>query len=66
LVGNVLYIGSFSGNLYALNSSTGATIWKSAVGGGFFASPLVANGTIYIGNSNGIFYAIQASTGKTL
>jgi len=42
--------------------ATGAT----ALGGGFRASPVVANGRVFIGNGNGRLYALDANTGALL
>jgi outer membrane protein assembly factor BamB len=55
-----LYINSPDGYLYALDPSTGATVWKSVVvipsrvNNGYYAysSPTVANGYVYVGISS--------------
>jgi outer membrane protein assembly factor BamB len=40
----VVYVASGDGNLYALNSLTGAELWSYATGA---FSPVVANGKLY-------------------
>jgi outer membrane protein assembly factor BamB len=53
---NVVYVGAANHYLYALDPATGATLWRSIVGGTDphyfnFASPTVANGQVYMGVS---------------
>ncbi|MGC1300590.1 MAG: PQQ-binding-like beta-propeller repeat protein [Alloacidobacterium sp.] len=62
----VVYFGSWDGNVYALNASTGAKLWSYTTGAPVFAALAVANGVAYIGSSNGIVYALNASTGAKL
>ncbi len=71
----VVYVGILDGNVYALNASTGTTLWSYATGAGRFltSSPAVANGVVYImpydpsyyGSGNNL-YALNASTGAQL
>nr|WP_319373494.1 PQQ-binding-like beta-propeller repeat protein [uncultured Methanobacterium sp.] len=54
-----IYIGSYDGNLYALNSD-GTHKWNYTTGGSIYGSLTIgADGTIYIGTSGGKFYAIN-------
>ena len=59
-----IYVGSFDGNVYALNPEGGLK-WKYAVGAFVWSSPAVgADGTIYIGSEGlgdegGNFYALN-------
>lgn len=69
VVNGVAYIGSGDGNLYAVNASTGAPVWKTLLaGGGTSSSPAVVNGTVFIGTGvdKGFFYALKASNGAVL
>ena len=59
LSGRTLYVGSGDGDLYALDSLTGAKLWEISTGDRITASPAVADGTVYIGSHNGNFYAIK-------
>lgn len=40
--------------------------WHYAAGGGFLASPTVADGAVYIGSDTGWFYKLSLTTGKLL
>jgi outer membrane protein assembly factor BamB len=89
LANGILYIGSvksdgeydncsiYSPNLYALNATTGASIWSTGIGGSASAhntSPVVANGVLYISSNeidhgNGLYwnaFAINLKTGTQL
>ena len=61
-----MYVGSDDNNLYALNASTGALLWKYATGGNVSSSPAVANGVVYIGSDDYDVYALNAGTGALL
>jgi outer membrane protein assembly factor BamB len=53
-------------DLYALNASTGAFLWRTSLGVMLFGeTPAVANGKVYIGAS-GQLYALNATTGAVL
>jgi outer membrane protein assembly factor BamB len=44
MANGVVYVGSYDGNVYALNARTGALLWKYTTGGTVESSPAVANG----------------------
>ncbi|GAH16583.1 unnamed protein product, partial [marine sediment metagenome] len=62
----LVYVGSYNGKIYAINSSSGALRWvypregnlQPVVGGA-----VVALGRVYIGSSSGTLYALDAVTG---
>jgi len=60
--GNV-YVGSFDGNLYAVNATTGAKVWSFATGGNIYCTPAFAQGNVYFGSYDGNVYAVNAKTG---
>jgi len=66
VVNGVLYAGSDSGNVYALNASTGARLWSYATGSQVDSSPAVANGVAYVGSNDHNVYALKAATGAKL
>ena len=53
----VVYVGSEDNNVYALNASTGALLWKYATGSVVTSSPAVANGVVYVGSDDNNLYA---------
>jgi len=58
----VVYMGSDDGNLYALNATTGALLWKYTTGGWVASTPAVANGVVYFGGGGSTLYALNTST----
>ncbi|AZK45121.1 PQQ-binding-like beta-propeller repeat protein [Paenibacillus lentus] len=55
-----LYVGSYDGKLYALNSKTGKLKWTFKTGGAIASSPTIgADGTVYIGSGDGKLYALD-------
>jgi len=59
----MVYIGSNTGYVYALDALSGDLIWSFAIGSNVLSSPAVADGKIYIGSDNGYFYALDAING---
>ncbi len=67
IVGGIVYFGSDSGIVYAVNATTGASIWNFTTGYLYVrSSPAVSNGIVYIGSDDGNFYALNASTGTQI
>ncbi len=66
VVNGVVYVGSYDKNLYALNATTGALIWKYTTGGVVLSSPAVVNGVVYVGSDDNNVYALNAATGALL
>ncbi|AEU38059.1 Pyrrolo-quinoline quinone repeat-containing protein [Granulicella mallensis MP5ACTX8] len=46
----VVYAGSFSGAMYALNAASGKILWSFASGGSVVGSPSIVNGVVYWGS----------------
>src|ERR671913_369746 len=68
IVGGVVYVGSATGELHAVNLADGKPKWKykaSADGIGE-SSPAVANGIVYIGDLSGVMHAVDVNTGKAI
>ena len=62
--GGIIYVGSFDGNLYAINSVNGEEKWKYFTGNKVSPSPSISsNGTIYFASNTGNVYAVN-SNGK--
>ena len=66
MANGVVYVGSYDDNVYALNASTGALLWKYTTGYDVESSPAVANGVVYVGSVDHKVYALDASTGTKL
>ena len=82
VVNGVVYIGSNTGNFYAVNEATGAVLWQQLLG---FTTPITCNRgqgvtstaavaidpvsgtlTVYVGGGDGYLYALNAETGAIL
>jgi len=82
VVDGVVYIGSNTGNFYALNETTGAVIWQRLLG---FTTPITCGSghgvtstatvatdpvsgspTVYVGGGDGYLYALDAATGNVV
>ncbi len=61
---NVVFVGAYDNNLYAVDAAKGEFLWKSAVGGGIISKPLVVNSQIIFGSADGKIYSVQEKTGK--
>jgi uncharacterized repeat protein (TIGR01451 family) len=67
MANGVVYVASQRSYVYALNASTGATLWIFATASPVYnSSPAVANGVVYVGTIGGIVYALNAGTGAKL
>jgi outer membrane protein assembly factor BamB len=60
----VVYIGSFSGHLYAIEQQTGREKWNFKSRMPVASSPAVVDGTVYFVSSTGSLAALDASTGQ--
>jgi outer membrane protein assembly factor BamB len=58
-----VFVGTWGGLLYALNSTNGQILWQSYTGGVTFSSPSVVNNTVYVGSGTENVYAFDAPTG---
>ena len=66
VVDGVAYVGSTTGELHALEVTTGQQRWARALtaGAALRSAPVVADGTVYVGDADGIVHASDAATGK--
>lgn len=60
----VVYVGSETDFLYALDAGTGELRWAFETGRNVNAEPAVADGTVYVGSEDGNLYAVDADTGR--
>jgi outer membrane protein assembly factor BamB len=65
----VIYVGSFSHQLYAFDADTCDKLWDSGFStmqGGIPSSPAVASGWVYVGSLDGTFYAFDDTPGAPI
>lgn len=56
---NVVYFGSYNGNVLGLDASTGALLWSFPTGAYVVSSPAIgSDGTLFIGSGNGVLFAL--------
>lgn len=58
-----VFVGSFSGALFALDARTGAEVWRFDTGALVRASPSLVDGTVFFGADDNHFYALDAASG---
>ncbi|NWJ97388.1 MAG: serine/threonine-protein kinase [Chloroflexi bacterium] len=61
---NMVFIGSYDSNLYALDAKNGQFIWKAATNGGVAGTPCLAEQLIVVGSEDGSVYAFDQSRGQ--
>jgi len=77
IVGATAYVGSWDGYEYAVNTQTGAMIWKQNLGvtvdpgcnpvdNGVTSSAAIVNGVLYVGGGGPYWYALDPATGNVL
>jgi outer membrane protein assembly factor BamB len=78
VVGGTIYIGSWDGYEYALDSQIGALEWKTYLGrtianaycsppqAGISSGAAIVNGTLYVGGGDAYWYALDAQSGNIL
>jgi hypothetical protein len=59
----VVYVGTHTGKLLAINASNGVALWSYQSGGDIHSTPAVSDNMVYFGSYDNSVYAIDASTG---
>lgn len=65
----IVYIGAYSGKVYAIDGAAGIEIWeypRDGFIGPIVGSPVVDGGTLYIGSSDGKLYALDVQGGQEI
>lgn len=57
--GGLVYVGTFSGDLLALDAAGETARWQAATGNQVVAPPVVAAGTVYAVNRGGVLVALD-------
>lgn len=63
VVGDMVYVGSTDGALYAVNRADGTQRWKFESEGPIASSPAVSGDLVYISSLDGNIYAVEAASG---
>lgn len=66
IVDGVVYAGSESGKIVAVDAERGDKVWEFDTGQRVKCSPAVTDGVVYCGSDSGVFYAIDTRTGKAI
>jgi outer membrane protein assembly factor BamB len=66
LRGKRIFIGSWDGNVYALNARNGRKIWTTTIGSKVNASAAYFDGRIYVADYTGTLHALDARTGRQI
>ena len=66
IVDGVVYVGSQTGELHAVNLADGKLKWKykASTDGIGESSPTVAGGLVYVGDLSGVLHAVQTANGQ--
>ena len=64
VAGGLVYVGDWSGKLYALNARTGRVVWTYQTGDKIKDGVAYAGGRVYFGSYDSHVYALNARTGK--
>ncbi|MXP67261.1 outer membrane protein assembly factor BamB [Pantoea sp. Aalb] len=63
--GDLIYIGSERGFVYALNKTDGSIAWKSQVAGEVLSTPVISdNGLVLLHTTNGMLQGLDKNNGK--
>jgi outer membrane protein assembly factor BamB len=67
IANGVVYVGSLTGDLLAVDLATGALKWKYATGSSIGeSSPAVTRDAVFVGDSSGVLHAVRPSDGTKL
>ena len=64
IVNGIVYFGSGSRKLYALDAASGQLKWSFLTGDRVHSSPTVVNGVVYFGSDDHKLYALDAASGQ--
>jgi eukaryotic-like serine/threonine-protein kinase len=66
LYNNLLFVGCYDNNLYALNAATGEFAWKYPTDAGIVSRPAPYDGNIYFGSEDHRLHVVSARSGKVV
>jgi serine/threonine protein kinase len=62
--GEVIYIGTYDNNLYALTADEGDFIWKYPSSDGIATTPYIYRDSVFICSADGYLYSVQKNSGR--
>lgn len=62
----LVFVGTYSGNLYALDRRTGGIVWRFEAPGPIVHSPAYHGGVVYAGSIGRTLHALNAANGRVL
>jgi outer membrane protein assembly factor BamB len=62
--GGTIYLGTLSGTLYAIDATSGKTLWTYRPGGGIDSGMAISQGVLYLKDNKGTVHAINAANAK--
>ncbi len=63
---DIVFIGAYDNNIYALSGTDGKFLWKFPSNGGVVGQPAVSDGKVIMGSEDGHLYAIGERNGKLM
>ena len=63
---NTVYVGSWDGNLYAIDLFTGELRWKYQTGWGIDSIPEISDGVVFLGGLDNNLYALNQKNGELI
>lgn len=64
--GELVYVGSNDGRVYAVRASSGAEAWNVATGGPVLARPTIVDADLYVPSDDGLLWKLDAASGKKI
>jgi len=64
--GNMVFIGSYDSNLYALDAKSGEFVWKAATNGGVAGTPCIVEQLVVVGSEDSSVYAFNQANGQQI
>jgi outer membrane protein assembly factor BamB len=58
------YFGSYDGNFYAVDTTTGSERWRFPLNNPVLSSPAVSGDLVFVGSMDGTLYALERTTGE--
>ncbi len=62
----VIFLGTATGSLYAIDAATGDMLWEQQTAGAVYATPLVTGGRLFVGDNAGHLFAVSTADGRLL